>query len=301
MYQLLCPLGHTLEIGPEHFGQRLMCPMCQAVVHASPPRLGESPQAKYEVQCAKGHILRVKQKYLGKEIRCPSCQSLVSMKPAMLLTSSGQPLGDTMPQAFKKGKSARKSKPLPKLPAPPPTPHSSRIPAPPPLIIANDTDDDFPRKPYLVDEDETFDPTPLPSVALVSSPTVHDEDFEFEVVDTQFNLELVESGIKADKAPKREPKRKQSVAPPVQKIPDTQKVPQQPMRDVLEQPAHQAPTGLQSLSGSEMMKVQGASSASTHGNTVQFNCPQGHLLELDVQYRGAQIQCPTCQLVFVWN
>ena len=149
MFQIHCPLGHTLEIGTEHIGQRLMCPLCNAVVHTSPPRPGEQPGAKYEVQCAQGHILRVKQKYLGKEIRCPSCQQLVSMKPGMMLTSNGVMLSIAKPDAFKKQPKPKQEMPasppvkkeaLPRMPLAP-TIRSQRIPPPPSVGQQNDTDD----------------------------------------------------------------------------------------------------------------------------------------------------------------
>lgn len=100
-YQIQCPLGHALQIGAEHFGQKLMCPLCEAVIHISPPRSGEPVVTKYEIQCDQGHVLRVKQKYLGKEISCPSCQQKVAMNPESSLTTSGVMLSVAKPQFFK--------------------------------------------------------------------------------------------------------------------------------------------------------------------------------------------------------
>lgn len=93
-FKIHCPLGHALEIGASNLGKRILCPVCDAVIHTSPPLPGEPPSVKYEVQCAQGHILRVKQKYLGKEIQCPSCQQLISMKPGTMLNSQGEKLSE---------------------------------------------------------------------------------------------------------------------------------------------------------------------------------------------------------------
>ncbi len=296
MFQIHCPLGHTLEIGTEHLGQRLMCPLCEAVVHTSPPRPGEQPGAKYEVQCAQGHILRVKQKYLGKEIRCPSCQQLVSMKPGMMLTSNGTPLSVAKPDAFKK-----QGKPTQNAPAsadPKSTPkrtsadsiRSSRIPPPPSVGNQNDTDDETPKAPAIVDDNDdhfSYDAPPpsAPKAATISSATVPDDDFEFEVVDTQFNMELKESGIESIRA-----------KPPLKKLPKP--APSAPPVQV--PPALPAvPTGLHNLSGSEMMKVNHAArEVSEPSAMTQFNCPNGHLLEVESKYQGMQIQCPMCQVIF---
>lgn len=296
MFQIHCPLGHTLEIGTEHLGQRLMCPLCQAVVHASPPRPGEQPGAKYEVQCAQGHILRVKQKYLGKEIRCPSCQQLVSMKPGMMLTSNGTPLSVAKPDAFKK-----QSKLTPNAPASTDSKsapkrfnadsiRTKRIPPPPHANNQGDTDDETPIAPDLVDDNDdhfSYDAPPpsAPRAATISPATVPDDDYEFEVVDTQFNMELKESGIESNRAKpsiKKTPK-PATPAPPVQEP--------HALSDV--------PTGLHSLSGSEMMKVNHAArEVSEPSAMAQFNCPNGHLLEVESKYQGMQIQCPTCLVIF---
>ncbi len=286
MFQILCPLGHTLEIGAEHIGQRLMCPLCHAVVHTSPPRPGEPPGAKYEVQCAQGHILRVKRKYLGKEIRCPSCQQLVSMKPGMMLTSNGTTLSVARPDAFKK--EVKKEPPHPK-PLDPTIrakgiPNTKRIPPPPNVGPNNDTDDQKPITPEMV-EDDTFvvdEAAIAPKATSVSTATVPDDDFEFEVVDTQFNMELKESGI--DPTPAKPVKKKAPPSPPVQAVPPARKA---------------VPTGLHSLSGSEMIQVNNAALGAGEPPALkQFNCPNGHLLEVESRYKAMQIQCPICKLIF---
>lgn len=235
VFQIPCPLGHTLEITSEHLGQRLMCPLCQAVVHASPPRLGEQPGAKYEVQCAKSHTLRVKRKYLGKKIRCPSCQEWVSIKPGKMLTSNGTPLKVAMPDVFKK-----QSKPAQNTLAsadPKSTPkrtsadsiRSCRIAPPPSIGNQNDTADEMPKAPAVVDE--------------------NDDHFSYD-------------------------------APP----PSATNV---------------LPTGLHSLSASEMMKVNHAARKISEPATLTlFNCPNGHLLEIESTYEGMQIHCPVCQAIF---
>lgn len=293
MFQILCPLGHTLEIGTEHIGQRLMCPLCNAVVHTSPPRPGEPPGAKYEVKCAQGHILRVKRKYLGKEIRCPSCQQLVSMKPGMMLTSNGVTLSVAKPEAFKKEAKSKKDLPAPKPPIAttvrdksiPPT---KRIPPPPSIGQDNDTDDQKPMAPELV-EDDTFvvdEAAIAPKATTVASVTVPDEDFEFEVVDTQFNMELKASGI--DPISSKPSKKKVTLkAPPAFTVQSAA-------------PALKAvPTGLHSLSGSEMMQVNNAAKGASAVPTMkQFDCPNGHLLEVESTYQGMQIQCPMCKVIF---
>lgn len=303
MYQLNCPLGHVLEIGPEHFGQRLMCPICQAVVHSSPPRMGEAPGAKYEVQCSQGHILRVKQKYLGKEIRCPSCQELVSMKATMLLNSDGQTLGGAKPELFKKkAKTAENSGAKPtkqKKPAPAASPSksgpipSSRIP-PPPSNAADDTDDQLPKSPQAEDEEEVID-LPRRPVTTNTPVTIHDEDFEFEIVDTQFNMEVQGLGIS----------KKGPVPPaPSEAIGSTGSIPEPPpprRHKAVGAAANDPnlPTGLHNLSGSEMLKAQVASLIEDPAALVQFHCPNGHLLEVEARHRGAQIQCPMCNVVFM--
>ena len=327
MYQLSCPLGHTLEIGAEHFGARLMCPLCQAVVYAWPPKFGETtPAAKYEAMCDKGHILRVKQKYLGKEIRCPSCQELVSMKPRNLLNSEGKRLGEANPEAFKKKKKqaggAASSKKKKSTPPPPvqvrisePTTLSARIPPPPQIPVDDDSGYSQPRQPHVVEED-----TELSSRAAqtISGVTVPDEDFEFEVVDTQFNIEIKEMGLdlpgpaSGGKTKQTEAKEKQSdkkppppsVAPMMEPPPVRRQPPPAPAASGMEKPSGDVLTGLSSLSESEMMKVHHAAldAAETRQpdpqKMVQFNCPQGHLLEVESKHRGSQIQCPTCQSIF---
>lgn len=267
--------------------------MCNAVVHTSPPRPGEPPGAKYEVQCAQGHILRVKRKYLGKEIRCPSCQQLVSMKPGMMLTSNGVTLSVANPKAFNK-QSKPKQEPTPiKQPTTPtvrikgPSP-TKRIPPPPTVGPENDTDDQKPVAPELI-EDDTFvvnEKAIAPKATTVAAVTVPDDDFEFEVVDTQFNMELKESGI--DPVPTKPTRKKVTIkappAPPVQTPP--------PVRNAV-------PTGLHSLSGSEMMQVNNAAiDANQPPIMTQFSCPQGHLLEVETKYQGMQIQCPMCKVIF---
>ena len=82
---------------------------------------------------------------------------------------------------------------------------SSRIPPPPRIGNQNDTDDETPKAPAIVDDnDEHFSydapPPSAPKAATISSATVPDDDFEFEVVDTQFNMELKESGIESTRA-----------------------------------------------------------------------------------------------------
>lgn len=311
MLQLRCPLGHVLEIEAEHFGQRLMCPLCQAVVHAVAPRQGNPPTAKYEVQCAKGHILRVKQKYLGKEVRCPSCQELVSMKAKYLLTSDGTRLSVARPEAFKKkststdkvpAQQAKKTGPLAsatvKNTSLTPRFSSSRIPPPPQIDDGSDIKNQSPLPPELV-SDDSFDVRQ--QLAAASSPAPAsggEDDFEFEVVDTQFHMELEASGMEAPKAPpvKKEPRTKRPSShlepPPVRRAPPTSLSPPPPAQ--LAQP-----TGLHSLSTSEMMKVQSAALDEAIGAVkAQFECPQGHLLEVEEQYRGMHIQCPLCNIVF---
>lgn len=347
VFQVRCPLGHILEISHEHIGQRLMCPMCQAVVHVSPVRPGETPSAKYEVQCSKKHILRVKQKYLGKEIRCPSCQELVSMKASMLLTSSGETLGMAKPEAFKKKTVVKKPKPpvaethtappLPPIanritPAPPlppianritpasvpsaPTVHHlnlpggqspQRIPPPPAHVVEGLGDSSRDVPPPLMAEivEETFELSalPVPSTSVPSDPTVIEEDQEFEVVDTQFHLELQESGVDVEKAPPlikksssgriAPPPPRQLVPPPMAELDDDQDLPPDP--------SHlppRAPTGLQNLSASEMMKVQKASLSDPETHIIQVTCPSGHLLQVEKQHRGMHIQCPLCKIIF---
>jgi len=151
-----------------------------------------------------------------------------------------------------------------------------------------DTDDERPVAPQLIDDDHfsTDEPPPsAPKAATISPATVPDEDFEFEVVDTQFNMELKESGIESTRA-----------KPPVKKAPK----PAPPAPPVQAPPAPpEVPTGLHSLSGSEMMKVNYATSqVSEPAAMMQFNCPHGHLLEVETQYQGMQIQCPLCQVIF---
>ncbi|MFT3880850.1 MAG: hypothetical protein QM703_14460 [Gemmatales bacterium] len=292
MFQIHCPLGHILEIGTEHIGQRLMCPLCNAVVHTTPPRPGESPGAKYEVQCAQGHILRVKQKYLGKEIRCPSCQQLVSMKPGMMLNSDGVMLSVAKPEVFNKQVKPKQEVPAPKKKIAPTIrtksiPPTKRIPPPPSVGQQNDTDDEQPKAPDLV-EDDTFevdDQVAASNAVSIAPVTVPDDDFEFEVVDTQFNMELKESGIDAKKSQRAKKKvtLKSPPAPPVQSSPVKKNM----------------PTGLHSLSGSEMMQVNSAAlDAGEPVTMTQFNCPNGHLLEVDSKCQGMQIQCPMCKVIF---
>lgn len=311
MIQLRCPLGHVLEIGTEHLGQRLMCPLCQAVVHAMLPRPGEPPTAKYEVQCAKGHILRVKQKYLGKEVRCPSCQMLVSMKAQNLLTSDGTTLAVAQPGAFHRQPPAIKPEPPAKKPtrAPAPTAKnksltpripSSRIPPPPKANDGSGTDDPPALAPELVEEDGSH---PQPAVkASMSAATISDNDFEFEVVDTQFHMELEASGMEAPKAaPVKKAPRPNKPEPPQQlplvRRPLPVSLPPPPPAKA---PSSHHPTGLHSLSGSEIIQIKGAALHQQQPAPVatQFECPHGHLLEVEEQYRGMQIQCPICKVIF---
>ena len=355
MFQVQCPLGHVLEIGHEHIGQRLMCPMCQAVVHVSPARPGEHPTAKYEVQCSKKHILRVKQKYLGKEVRCPSCQELVSMKASMILTSSGETLGVARPESFKKKQHINRppppapkvttAQPLPPIsdrvtpapslppivnrvtpaPALPPianritpspsaatvhqtrltnTPAGQRIPPPPSQVVNASGDSSHDAPPPLMAEmvEETFELMALPAPINVPGPaTLIEEDQEFEVVDTQFHMELQESGVDVEKAPPivkksssgriAPPPPRQIMPPPMAEL-DDDEVPAPKF------PQSQAPTGLQNLNTSEMMKVQLASLSDPETHIVQVSCPRGHLLEVESQHRGMQIQCPLCMQIF---
>lgn len=297
MFQILCPLGHILEIGAEHIGQRLMCPLCQAVVHTSPPpRPWEQPGTKYEVQCPRGHILRVKQKYLGKEIRCPSCQQLVSMKPEQLLTSNGISLGMAKPDAFKKQTKPRQDAPIKrsakrKFREEPSTPSSvptKRIPPPPNADKEDDTDDKAPKAPDLAEDEhlEVDDHAIFPKTKSSAAATVPDDDFEFEVVDTQFNMELKKSGIEPTPMKPEQKRVTTKVLPPV---PPIQSPPAKPP----------VPTGLHSLSGSEMMQVNNAAlEAGGPPAMSQFNCPNGHFLEVESKYQGMQIQCPMCKVIF---
>jgi phage FluMu protein Com len=223
----------------------------------------------------------VKQKYLGKEVRCPSCQQLVSMKPGMMLTSNGSPLSVAKPELV--NKQAKPKAPPPKRP-PEPTIRVNRIPPPPQVGAPKDTDDQQPMKPQLI-EDDTFvvdEPSAARRAATVSPMTVHDGDSEFEVVDTQFNMELKESGIDSVKAkpPMKKNARQATSPPPVQTPP----------------PKPNVPSGLHKLSGSEMMKVNLA--ALQPVSMAQFHCINGHLLEVDVKYRGMQVQCPMCKVIF---
>lgn len=334
VFQIKCPLGHILEIDATHIGQRLMCPMCQAVVHVSPAKPGEAPGAKYEVQCIQGHILRVKQKYLGKEVRCPSCQQLVSMKASHLLTADGSTLGQAKPELFKK-----KAAPPPARKAPPPPPvqvgsteptvkynqitvhkPAERIPRPPAVLTGESNDDPAPliaevvKEPTLELQPLPVEP-PQPPPALLTAATVHEDEFEFEVVDTQFHMELEKSGMEAPKAapiikksrsgrltgpgsgriappPVREEPPEALVLPPPAELVDDDVVPAPPPVQ------KRAPTGLHNLSGSEMMQVQIAALQQEELATLQFTCPNGHALEVEARFRGMHIQCPVCKKVF---
>jgi hypothetical protein len=343
VFQIKCPVGHILEIDATHIGQRLMCPMCQAVVHVAPAKPGEVPAAKYEVQCSHGHILRVKQKYLGKEVRCPSCQQLVSMKPHKVLTSDGSTLGQAKPELFKK-KAPPAAVPVPKklLSPPPPvqqpkagiptakntrlTPSmaSERIP-PPPAIMTGESTNDPPLMAELVQEPIfELDALPIAQPIAQSPLTIPDDDFEFEIVDTQFHMELEKEGVEAPRAAPVVKKSRSGrltgdgsgrIAPPPSKLePKDDMLP--PPAELVEEdeeptplvpppvqrrpavPGPPAPTGLHNLSGTEMLQVHKATLQEEELGTVQFNCPNGHTLEVEARFRGAHIQCPVCKIVF---
>ncbi|HMP16595.1 MAG TPA: hypothetical protein PKD72_06215 [Gemmatales bacterium] len=353
MFQVRCPLGHLLEIQHEHIGQRLMCPMCQAVVHVSPARPGDSPTAKYEIQCSNKHILRVKQKYLGKEVHCPSCQEKVSMHPSKILTASGDTLGKAKPQFFKKKKTTIKRPPPPAVrqdsqnkpplkvapphppvqdritpnrglppvgnratpalppisnritPAPPTVQQtnlaSQRIPPPPKGTnpLEDSAQEDTPTPPLMAEiVEETFELSGLtPVVDDIPSPAqLLEEDQEFEVVDTQFHMELQESGVEVEKAPPVIKKSRSGRIPPPPELQDSE--PEEEMGSISGSSSEQPPTGLHSLNTSEMIKVQHAALSDPESPTIQVTCPQGHLLEVEKQFRGLQIQCPLCKQIF---
>lgn len=160
---------------------------------------------------------------------------------------------------------------------------------------------------------------------IAESPlTIPEADFEFEIVDTQFHLELEKEGVEAPRAAPVVKKSRSGrltgagsgrIAPPPSKV--------EPVDDMLPPPAElvdedeeptplvpppvqrqpavaglRAPTGLHNLSGTEMMQVQMAALQQEELATLQFNCPNGHVLEVEARYRGAHIQCPVCKKVF---
>jgi hypothetical protein len=216
MFHLQCPLGHTLEVEPAHVGERLFCPICQAVVYAGLPKPGQLPTAKYEVQCSQGHILRVKQKYLDKEVRCPACQEMVSMKPAMLLTVSGATLGVASPHLI-----AKLSKPKKKKSKQPTQATPSNVPLVPEVV-------------------ESLDFVPPPRPGKSSGQTIPDyENLELEIVDTQLKIDMGAQSASAGSGP------------PTPKLPDASsgRIPAPP-------PRKPNPEEVQRLSESDLVKIQ---------------------------------------------
>jgi hypothetical protein len=255
MFHVQCPLGHTLEIGPEHFGQRMLCPICQAVVFTPTPPMGKAPYAKYEVECPQGHILRVKQKYLNKEVRCPACQGVVIMKPEVVLTASGATLGATAPHLL----TSRKPIPKPKKPAPPKPPPArqpppqTRQPTPPPPSM--------PLTPELATD--SLERPQLPTVPSPASAgrTVSDyDDLELEIIDTQLKIDMNAEAAPTKPGPRGGTRREMSSG----------RIPEPPPRS----PAPALST-----------------------EDIQVTCPNGHLLAVERQYEGQQVQCPICQAV----
>lgn len=260
MFHVQCPLGHTLEVEPSHVGERLFCPICQAVVYAGLPKPGQLPTAKYEVQCSQGHILRVKQKYLDREVRCPACQEMVSMKPAMLLTVSGATLGVTSPHLIAKlsKPKVKKRKPKPDAPAQPQA--VSNVPLVPDIV-------------------ESLDFVPPPRPAKSSGPTVPDYDnLELEIVDTQLKIDMA-----AEAAPA-------AAGPRTPKLPDQSsgRIPAPPPRRPNAEEA-------QRLSESDLVKVQQASP--NPSEDIEVTCPNGHILAIERKYEGQHVQCPLCQAI----
>jgi hypothetical protein len=258
MFHVQCPLGHTLEVEPAHVGERLFCPICQAVVYAGLPKPGQLPTAKYEVQCSQGHILRVKQKYLDKEVRCPACQEMVSMKPAMLLTVSGMTLGVAAPQLIAKLAKPKKKKAKPKPPAPPTG--VSNVPLVPEVV-------------------ESLDFVPPQRPGKSSGQTIPDYDnLELEIVDTQLKIDM---GAQA--APT-------ASGPRTPRLPDTSsgRIPAPPPR----KPSLEE---VQRLSESDLVKIQQAPSVPSED--IEVTCPNGHILAIERQYEGQHVQCPLCQAV----
>jgi hypothetical protein len=85
--EILCPLGHAVEVPPENIGQRLSCPTCQIVFTISPGKA----MPKLEIYCRQQHLLQVKQKYVGKKVRCPSCQDTVRVNTEALVRANDPP------------------------------------------------------------------------------------------------------------------------------------------------------------------------------------------------------------------
>jgi len=313
-----------LEVDGEHFGQRLMCPLCRAVVYCSPPRPGEKPAAKYEVQCSHGHILRVKQKYLGKEVTCPSCQETVSMQVDRLLTHTGARLGTAAPDLVAKYKQGLKEQQAkrkkgtnePAGPAPAPatlgTP-SGRLPAPPTAVAPPTTEMSpeeltRPLPPHLASHEfELTAPPPLPPSAPV-------ENFELDIIDTQFRIDMTHppaapprpqlepggAGGRIPRPPVAEPREDGTVELKPVEVPPT---------GAAGGEVHvKCPKGHMLIVAREHLgqKVQcplcqavvdTTPAAPAKPATVQFPCPNGHLLEVDREYAGAQVQCPLCQAI----
>jgi hypothetical protein len=277
-----CPLGHALEIGPEHFGQRLMCPICQAVVYAALPRAGDKPTAKYELQCSHGHILRVKQKYLNKEVTCPSCSEKVPMKPENVMAFSGLTLGISAPEMVAKYKQAVKAKQAAKraeraaaantqgpggrpetMTAPP-----GKMPTPNATTNWASLEKGKPLPPYLA-SDEFEVAANTPSTPAMPAPA---GNFEIEIVDTQFRIDM-EKPVAPSVSPRQKPEPLFAAG----------RIPPPPIR-----PNESREEGTIELN---IAPDQGAA------KEVHINCPNGHVLSIEKQYVGQKIQCPLCQTI----
>lgn len=150
--------------------------------------------------------------------------------------------------------------------------------------------------------EETFELRALPTPVHMPSPaTLMEEDQEFEVVDTQFHMELQESGVEVEKAPpvvKKSSSGRIAPPPPRRILPPPMAELDDDESPAPKFPQSQAPTGLQNLNTSEMMKVQLASLSDPETHIIQVSCPRGHLLEVEEQHRGMHIQCPLCKQIF---
>jgi hypothetical protein len=288
VFHIRCPLGHALEITPEHFGQRLMCPICQAVVYSSPPRPGERPGAKFEVQCSHGHILRVKSKYLGKEVNCPSCQEKVSMKVSNLLAFSGVTLGVAVPDQVaeykrelkakqaKKQADHQKAELQKKSPGPMPAP-PGRIPAPPSPPVSTTELASYehvqPLPPHLASEAFEINRAAVPPAPPPPA------DFELDIIDTQFRIDM-----------------EKPVTPTV----GARQRPEALFPGRIPPPPHRESDGTIELEAAPSEPKQPPPpqfKSPPEAEQVHIPCPNGHVLAIEKQYLGQKIQCPLCQTV----
>ncbi len=214
------------------------------------------------------------------------------MAPGNLLTQAGATLAMTVPDLVVDAEAAYQKK-LAKAKAeqkPTQSPPAQRDQLTPPPVQRQVV----PLQPEVV-EDSLEDMPSLPPPRPEKAHPAGEGHLELEIVDTQFQLEMNSDGT----YPKS--------ARPKKKDPPSGRIPEPPARSQQKHP----PTGFHPLTQSEFMKVQAAtsdtdhqpklpSSASTLPNIseeIQVTCSQGHLLAIERQYLGKQVQCPLCQEV----